>query len=316
MESDSSYVLWECCRFIFLSVYTVFKVFYYVFKTLILKISPRNERSVADDVILITGGGRGIGRQMALQFSRLKPKHIILWGRKEEPLQKTTEDVQNLGVSCSYFVCDVCDRELVYKTGEEIKNSIGDVTILVNNAGIFNGALVLNDTEENIQKTFAINALAHIWAYKAFLPGMISQGRGHIVTISSMLGIMSLRGASSYCGSKFMTTGISEALHLELEEYPNIHLTSVHSYQVQNDMFQDLKLRFPWLIPPLSEDYVAKATVRAVLCNEKIIMMPRIMYLLVPCLSIFPAWAMAPLFRFLGVDSALESVLAQKQKTE
>ncbi|VDI59499.1 all-trans-retinol dehydrogenase (NAD+), partial [Mytilus galloprovincialis] len=126
--------------------------------------------------------------------------------------------------------------------GEEIKNSIGDVTILVNNAGIFNGALVLNDTEENIQKTFAINALAHIWAYKAFLSGMISQGRGHIVTISSMLGIMSLRGASSYCGSKFMTTGISEALHLELEEYPNIHLTSVHSYQVKNDMFQDLKL--------------------------------------------------------------------------
>ena len=73
---------------------------------------------------------------------------------------------------------------------------------------------------------------------------MINQERGHIVTISSMLGMMSLKGATSYCSSKFATTGMSEALFLELQEYPNIHLTSIHSYQVANDMFKGLELRF------------------------------------------------------------------------
>ena len=72
---------------------------------------------------------------------------------------------------------------------------------------------------------------------------MISQGRGHIGTISSMLGMMPLKGAASYCISKFGLTGIAEALTLELQEYSYIHQTSIHPYQVANDMFKGLKMR-------------------------------------------------------------------------
>lgn len=309
-------ILKECVLFTIFSVLTVLRVVYIIVKCVILRVFPKKYKSIADDIILITGGGRGIGRQIALKFAKRKPKHIILWGRNEEPLRRTADDVLTHGVPCTIFTCDVCNRETVYKRVEEIKETIGDVTILVNNAGVFNGASVLDDTVDNIQKTFASNALAHIWTYKAFLPGMISQARGHIVTISSMLGMMPLKGASSYCGSKFASTGMAEALDLELLDYPFIHLTTVYPYQVANEMFKGLKLRFPWLIPALSEELVANATVSAVLTNQKSVLMPAIMYILVPCLSLFPARAMAPFYKFLGVSSALDEIMEKNTKVE
>lgn len=317
MKTDMLSLIWEYILFIVFFLFHTAKGIFITCKTFFLMFVPTPRKNIADDVILITGGGRGIGRQMAIKFAKHRPRHIVLLGRNETPLKETEKDVQSLGVQCTYYICDVCNRDLVYKIAEDIKQNIGDVTILVNNAGIFKGGLFSDESDEDIQKTFAINALAHIWTYKAFLPGMIKQERGHIVTISSMLGMMSLKGATSYCSSKFATTGMSEALFLELQEYPNIHLTSIHSYQVANDMFKDLELRFPWLIPPLPEDYVADCTIKAVLTNKKVVMMPRIMYLLVPCLSLFPAKSMVPLFKFLGVSSALDGLIIKKtQKTE
>lgn len=184
---------------------------------------------------------------------------------------------------------------------------------------------------------------------KAVLPDMIESNRGHLVSISSVLGLLGMRGISDYCSSKFAISGLMEALHWEVADH-NIHITSVHPYLVDNQMFAGLKLRlkydlvlqciynvllrvlpskfkinclifmyisrneqltwyfvssefgslelacaiftelflknlfnflyrFPWLVPPLNEGYVAKRTVSAVLTNENSVVMPRIMLL-------------------------------------
>ena len=73
---------------------------------------------------------------------------------------------------------------------------------------------------------------------------MITLSKGHIVSINSLLALMYMAGLSDYCGSKAATAGLYNALESELEEHPNIHLTSVHPYIIDNDMFADMKLRY------------------------------------------------------------------------
>ncbi|XP_022335580.2 short-chain dehydrogenase/reductase 3-like [Crassostrea virginica] len=284
----------------------VTRVTFLTVKSIVLWPLHRKNKDISSDILLITGGGRGIGRALALEFAKHNPKHIVLWGRTEKSLQQTAEEVRELGVKCSYMICDVSKSQEIYNNYADIKKKIGPVTLLVNNAGIVHGKQIVDIQDEDIQKTLSVNAMAHIWTIKAVLPDMIESNRGHLVSISSVLGLLGMRGISDYCSSKFAISGLMEALHWEVADH-NIHITSVHPYLVDNQMFAGLKLRFPWLVPPLNEGYVAKRTVSAVLTNENSVVMPRIMLLVLWARSLFPVDAMLPILRFTGVDRAMEN---------
>lgn len=275
------------------------------FRTLLNIIFARH-KDISNDIILITGGGRGIGRKIALEFARYKPQHIVIWGRKEESLIRTCEDIKTFGVQCSYQVCDVSSRELIYKKAVEIQETIGNVTILVNNAGILSGKPVEYLQADDMTNTLKVNTLAHIWTIKAFLPAMIERGQGHIVCMSSVLGLLGLKGVCDYATSKFATTGLMESLTQELEEYPYIHTTVIHPYQVDNDMFTGMRFRFPKLFPPLTEDHVARASVNAVLTNRKQITLPYYFYFVLFLRGILPVSCMTPAQKFLGLDKVMD----------
>jgi short-subunit dehydrogenase len=72
---------------------------------------------------------------------------------------------------------------------------------------------------------------------------MMEANRGHLVSISSVLGLLGMSGVGDYCSSKFASTGLMEALQWEIKDYKDIHITSVHPYLVDNQMFKGLKLR-------------------------------------------------------------------------
>ncbi|RWR98364.1 short-chain dehydrogenase/reductase family 16C member 6-like protein, partial [Dinothrombium tinctorium] len=103
---------------------------------IVLFFIPRKLRykDVSRDVVLITGGGNGIGRLLAIKFAK-KGAKVVIWDINEENLNETKRTIDDAGGLCSAFVCDVGKKSDVYKTAEIVRKEVGDVTILVNNAG-------------------------------------------------------------------------------------------------------------------------------------------------------------------------------------
>jgi short-chain dehydrogenase, putative len=87
------------------------------------------------------------------------------------------------------FVVDVSDYKQVEDAAFKVRREIGEVYMLINNAGILNALPLVHLTQNMIEKTMRINLLAHFWTTKVFLPRMISEGKGHIVAISSNCGL-------------------------------------------------------------------------------------------------------------------------------
>ncbi len=103
------------------------------------------------------------------------------------------------------YKIDVCNRHDVYALATKVQEEIGDVTILINNAGIVSG-IKLFDPKCNdafMEKTMQVNTIAHFWTTKAFVPKMIENNHGHFVTIASVAGMLGVNGLADYCASKF-----------------------------------------------------------------------------------------------------------------
>ncbi|GFS22589.1 retinol dehydrogenase 10 [Elysia marginata] len=283
-----------------------------LWKSIVHWLKP-SEKDLTEDVILITGGGRGIGRSLALQFAQKQPKHIILWERNEAALSHTAKEVQMLGVNCSFMVCDVSSKDQVYALAKEVQAKFGHVTILVNNAGVVNPGSFLVNKNEKIEQTLHTNTFAHFWTTRAFLPSMIESNRGHIVTVSSMLGLAGLNGVVDYCTSKFAVTGFSEALKMELRDMgvTGVNLTTVHPYLVDNAMFAGATTRFPSLFPPVTEKYLSQKITAAVLSNRSVLCVPKLMYFVVLFYCIAPVSAVLAVMKFLQVNKTIDNLHSQ-----
>jgi all-trans-retinol dehydrogenase (NAD+) len=115
----------------------------------------------------------------------------------------------------------VTNREIVLETGSKVLQEVGDVTILINNAGIMPQHEMLKHSVNEIKKVFEINTLAHFWMFQAFLPKMVENNHGHIVALSSIAGIVGFKNLVPYCGSKFAVRGVMESMCEELRTYSN-----------------------------------------------------------------------------------------------
>lgn len=111
------------------------------------------------------------------------------------------------------------NREKVLETASKVLTEVGDVTILINNAGIMPQHEILKHSEKEIRMVFEINTIAHCWMFQAFLPRMIEKNHGHIVALSSIAGIVGFKNLVPYCGSKFAVRGMMESLCEELRLY-------------------------------------------------------------------------------------------------
>ncbi|NP_001085842.1 dehydrogenase/reductase (SDR family) member 3 L homeolog precursor [Xenopus laevis] len=268
---------------------------------------PNKLRDLSGDTVLITGGGRGIGRHLAREFAKQKAKKIILWGRTERCLKETAEEIKQMGTDCSYFVCDVGNREEVYQQAKAVREKVGDVTILVNNAAVVHGKSLMDSDDDALLKSQHINTLGQFWTTKAFLPRMLELQNGHIVCINSVLALSAIPGAIDYCTSKSSSFAFMESLTLGLLDCPGVNATTVLPYHTSTEMFQGMRVRFPSLFPSLKPETVATKTVEAVQKNKAFLLLPWTMHALVILKSILPQSALEEIHRFSGAYTCMNT---------
>ncbi|CAG0879895.1 unnamed protein product [Cyprideis torosa] len=233
-------------------------------------------RSLQGSVAVVTGAGSGIGRLMALRLALEEGCEVMCCDIDSAGCEATVASILEKGGKGQSFKVDVTQRGKVYEIAERIKAEIGDkeVTILINNAGIVAGGELLNVDDTKIRQIMEVNALSHFWTIKAFLPGMIQAGDGHIVTIASAGGLVvaSSHIVPYYC-SKFAAVGLDEALAFELE-FTNksfIRTTVICPYFIDTGMFEGAHSP---VLPISTPDYVANRTIDAVKASEEWVMIP------------------------------------------
>ncbi|KAG5311385.1 RDHE2 dehydrogenase, partial [Acromyrmex insinuator] len=250
-------------------------------------------KNIGGEIALVTGGGGGLGRLLSLRLANLGAI-VIIWDINETGIEETIKLVRAAGGTCYGYVCDLCDRTDIYKKAKIIREEIGKVTVLINNAGIVTGMKFLDTPDELIIRTMDVNIMSHFWTVKAFLPMMLENNKGHIVSVASLAGQCGIPKLIDYCASKFAAMGFDEALRMELEyEGYNINTTVVCPYFIRSTgMFDDVQSRY---IPTLSPNAVADRIIMAMRCNEKYAIIPGYLQILLTLKWIFP-WPCVAMF--------------------
>jgi len=283
---------------------------YYLVENIVLFFVPFSWRrkDVTGQKVLITGSGSGIGRLMSYEFAKLGCT-LVLVDVNKSANEETAESVRQLDVSAHTYCCDLSQREDVYKVMEQIKRDVGDIDILVNNAGIVSGLKIMQCPDALMEKTMQVNTMAHFWTVKSVLPSMLARNKGHVVTIASLAGVFGVNGLVDYCSSKFAAIGFDESLRIELSSLgkTGVHTTLICPYYINTGMFDGIYTRFPSLLPILDPDYVVSRIMDGVLCNQEIVYLPRITYILAPLKHIMPVKVTTILGNFIGINCAMDS---------
>lgn len=258
-----------------------------VYDTLKLLIPFRSRaKIIQNEIILITGAGSGLGKSLAKKLAKEGAK-LVLWDLNEKANDETRDEIKQAGGIAYSFKCDVSKREEIYAVAKKVISEIGNVTILINNAGIVTGKKFLDSSDELIEKTMQVNSMAIFWTVKCFLPHMLETNHGHIVTVASMAGHVGTAGLCDYCASKFAAVGFDDSLRNELVLLgkDGINTTVVCPYYINTGMFDGVKSK---LIPLLETDYVTDKMLEAILTNQQVLMLPRLMYIVALMSRLFP----------------------------
>jgi len=172
-----------------------------------------------DKVVLITGASQGIGKATALKFAEEKASLAIndIEGQ-EEQLKELKNEIEKLGGKANYYLADVANYEEVEKMVQSIKNDLGKLDVLVNNAGICRDKTLAKMTKEDWQKVIDVDLTGVFNCTKAALP-LIVNNRGKIINVSSLVGIRGNFGQTNYAAAKAGIIGFTKSLAKEIGRF-------------------------------------------------------------------------------------------------
>ncbi len=189
----------------------------------------------------ITGGGSGIGRALAEALVGSEVRHVIISDVNREGLEETIEHIRSAGGRAEAHILDTGNRDAVHEMAERIRREQGGADLVLNCAGIAQASTVEDLTYDDIERVMRVNFWGMVYSTKAFLPHLIEKGRGNIMNISSIFGVIGVPQQSAYCSSKFGIRGFTESLAHELKD-SEIVISSVHPGGIKTNIARTMKL--------------------------------------------------------------------------
>ena len=166
-------------------------------------------------VVLITGASQGIGAAIARVFAAELPCRLALVARNEQNLRAVAAACLRLRTEVEIFPCDVADEKSVHTMARVVSRHFGPVDVLINNAGVFEGAPFAQTTVAQFDRVLAANLRSAFLVTQAFLPAMLKRKRGDIFFMSSIAGLQAYPNGAAYCAAKFGVTGLAKVLRAE-----------------------------------------------------------------------------------------------------
>jgi NADP-dependent 3-hydroxy acid dehydrogenase YdfG len=191
----------------------------------------KTPRSLAGQVVAITGGARGIGRATAAALITQGARVAI--GDIEAPLAERT--AQELGGGTVGLPLDVTDRDSFDTFLREVESRVGPLDVLINNAGIMPIGPFTEETDATAHRMVDINLHGVIYGSKLALERFLPRGRGHLVNIASAAGKAGFPGGATYCATKHAVVGLTEAIRAEVRD-TNIETSVVMPIVVHTEL--------------------------------------------------------------------------------
>jgi short-subunit dehydrogenase len=189
---------------------------------------------------LVTGGGRGIGRAVALEFAK-NGAHVAITALEKNELDQTQKEIENYGVKCFSIPSDLTIVENVIECAEKYFKNFNKCDILVNNAGMTHYSTIIDFPLEKAQKLFNLNFIASYVMTKQILPKMIEYGGGKIIMTSSVQGNVYFSGYKvAYSASKAAITAMAKCLQAEVGQN-NIQVSVILPGAVQTKLIKDME---------------------------------------------------------------------------
>ncbi|XP_047360414.1 short-chain dehydrogenase/reductase family 16C member 6-like isoform X2 [Vespa velutina] len=232
-------------------------------------------KDISGEIALVTGAAGGLGRAIAIGLAN-HGVIVVIWDINQNGIEETMELIKAAGGTCYGYVCDVRNRDDIYKTAEIVREEVGQTV-------------------------------------KAFLPAMIESNKGHIVNIASIAGLIGFPVIVDYSASKYAVVGFSEALQMELDFHGHdISITSVCPTFIHNTGMPAAK--FSGRAPIVSPQDVAESTVTSIRCNKKFILVPNYMYFILFLKWIMPRHIYYEILKFLMQIEPIEFYPIESQE--
>ena len=189
-------------------------------------VRARRSYDVEGKVVIITGGSRGLGLELARQLGAERAK-LALCARDEAELREAADDLHKRGVAdVIAATCDVTDDAEVARFVGQVRDNLGPIDVLINNAGMITVGPFEAMSKSDFQEAFATHVSGPLAFMRECLPDMKKAGGGRIVNVASVGGLQALPHMSAYCASKHALVGLSQSVRTELLRH-NVYLTLV-----------------------------------------------------------------------------------------
>jgi all-trans-retinol dehydrogenase (NAD+) len=199
--------------FIFITAMTLLCKINATLNSLVLNnFTRRRPWNWVEEIAVVTGGSSGIGESIVRKLA--KECRYVLALDLQPPNLPFPDNV-------CYYKVDITVLTDVHEVAEEIRRDFGEPTVLINNAGVGYGKSILQGVEGEIRRTFDVNIISHFFLVKEFLPSMVKNDHGHIVTIASMASFVTIGSIVDYSCTKAAALAFHEGLGQELKHIYN-----------------------------------------------------------------------------------------------